>query len=131
MTGEKQRTCYECELVEKETLPAYTHSFGTWITTKEPGCETAGEQQRSCTRCKAVEKKSIPAKGQHSFGQWKVTKEATVLETGTQERSCSLCGKKETAAIVKLKSTISLSVSGTIPLKSKTNLSGKSKDGKR
>lgn len=119
VTGEKQRTCYECELVEKETLPAYTHSFGSWTTTKEPGCETAGEQQRSCTRCKAVEKKSIPAKGQHSFGQWKVTKEATVLEAGIQERSCAQCGKKETVAIAKLKSTISLSVSGTIPLKVK------------
>ena len=130
VTGEKQRTCYECELVEKETLPAYTHSFGTWITTKEPGCETAGEQQRSCTRCKAVEKKSIPAKGQHSFGQWKVTKEATVLENGTQERSCSLCGKKETAAIAKLKSTISLSVSGTIPLKVKQTYQVKVKMGK-
>ena len=119
VTGEKQRTCYECELVEKETLPASTHQFGPWTTTRQPGCETAGEQQRSCTRCKAVEKKSIPAKGQHSFSQWKVTKEATVLEAGTQERSCSQCGKKETASIAKLKSTISLSVSGTIPLKVK------------
>ena len=119
VTGEKQRTCYECELVEKETLPANTHQFGPWTTTRQPGCETTGEQQRSCTRCKLVEKKSIPAKGQHSFDQWKVTKEATVLEAGIQQRSCSQCGKKETASIAKLKSTISLSVSGTIPLKVK------------
>ena len=49
---------------------------------------------------------------------------------GQQERICSVCKKKETKSIAKLKATISLNVSGTIPLKTKQTFTPKVTMGK-
>ena len=49
---------------------------------------------------------------------------------GQQERICSVCNEKETKSIAKLKATISLNVSGTIPLKTKQTFTPKVTMGK-
>lgn len=62
-----------------------------------------------------VPQEIIPAKG-HTYGSWKVVTKVTVFEAGSRERTCSACGAKETQSIAKLKATVSLNVSGTLPL---------------
>ena len=106
------------------------HGYSSWETTREADCTNAGEKQRTCIYCGHVEKvQTAPAKG-HSYGEWKVTKESTVLDIGQQERVCSVCNGKETKSIAKLKATISLNVSGTIPLKTKQTFTPKVTMGK-
>ena len=90
----------------------------------------AGTEERTCSVCKTVEKRAIAATGKHKYGSWKTTKEATVLTAGQQERSCSVCGKKETSATAKLKATIEMNVSGTVPLKRKQTFNVKVTTGK-
>ena len=106
------------------------HGYSSWKVTREADCTRAGEKQRRCVYCGHVEKvQTEPAKG-HKYSDWKTTKEATVLDMGQQERICSVCKKKETKSIAKLKATISLNVSGTIPLKTKQTFTPKVTMGK-
>ena len=114
----------------EEKGKAYGHAFSTWKVTKEATCASEGSEERTCARCKEVEKRTIPATGEHSYDSWKTTKEATVLDMGQQERICSVCNEKETKSIAKLKATISLNVSGTIPLKTKQTFTPKVTMGK-
>ena len=93
------------------------HGYSSWKVTREADCTRAGEKQRTCIYCGHVEKvQTTPAKG-HKYGSWKTTKGSTVLNKGQQERICCVCKKKETKSIAKLKATIRLNVSGTIPLR--------------
>ena len=128
--GENSRTCTTHGVVEKDTTKAYGHKFSDWKVTKQPTCGAAGTEERVCSRCKTVEKRAIAATGKHKYGSWKTTKEATVLTAGQQERSCSVCGKKETSATAKLKATIEMNVSGTVPLKRKQTFNVKVTTGK-
>ena len=114
----------------EEKGKAYGHAFSTWKVTKEATCASEGSEERTCARCKEVEKRTIPATGEHSYDSWKTTKEATILDMGQQERICSVCNEKETKSIAKLKATISLNVSGTIPLKTKQTFTPKVTMGK-
>ena len=114
----------------EEKGKAYGHAFSTWKVTKEATCASEGSEERTCARCKEVEKRTIPATGEHSYDSWKTTRESTVLNIGQQERICSVCKKKETKSIAKLKATISLNVSGTIPLKTKQTFTPKVTMGK-
>ena len=114
----------------EEKGKAYGHAFSTWKVTKEATCASEGSEERTCARCKEVEKRTIPATGEHSYDSWKTTRESTVLNMGQQERICSVCKKKETKSIAKLKATISLNVSGTIPLKTKQTFTPKVTMGK-
>ena len=114
----------------EEKGKAYGHAFSTWKVTKEATCASEGSEERTCARCKEVEKRTIPATGEHSYDSWKTTRESTVLNMGQQERICSVCKKKETKSIAKLKATISLNVSGTIPLKTKQTFTSKVTMGK-
>ena len=114
----------------EEKGKAYGHAFSTWKVTKEATCASEGSEERACARCKEVEKRTIPATGEHSYDSWKTTRESTVLNMGQQERICSVCKKKETKSIAKLKATISLNVSGTIPLKTKQTFTPKVTMGK-
>ena len=96
---------------------AVGHGYSSWKVTREADCTRAGEKQRTCIYCGHVEKvQTTPAKG-HKYGSWKTTKGSTVLNKGQQERICRVCKKKETKSIAKLKATIRLNVSGTIPLR--------------
>ena len=114
----------------EEKGKAYGHAFSTWKVTKEATCASEGSEERTCARCKEVEKRTIPATGEHSYDSWKTTRESTVLNMGQQERICSVCKKKETKSIAKLKATISLNVSSTIPLKTKQTFTPKVTMGK-
>ena len=114
----------------EEKGKAYGHALSTWKVTKEATCASEGSEERTCARCKEVEKRTIPATGEHSYDSWKTTRESTVLNMGQQERICSVCKKKETKSIAKLKATISLNVSGTIPLKTKQTFTPKVTMGK-
>ena len=128
--GENSRTCTTHGITEKEITKATGHKFGEWKVTKQPTCGVAGTEERTCSVCKTVEKRAIAATGKHKYGSWKTTKEATVLTAGQQERSCSVCGKKETSATAKLKATIEMNVSGTVPLKRKQTFNVKVTTGK-
>ncbi len=66
--GRKTYTCLRdgCEYSYDVVIPAKGHTFGEWITTKEPTCAD-GEKQRVCTVCRHTESATIPATEEHNF----------------------------------------------------------------
>ena len=96
--GEKTYTCTVCGETKTEEIDMIAHSYGNWVTTKEPTC-AAGEEQRTCSVCGHVETREIPATGTHSFGEWIIDSEASCGVAGSQHRTCSVCGETETQEI--------------------------------
>ena len=96
--GEKTYTCTVCGETKTEEIDMIAHSYGDWVTTKEPTC-AAGEEQRTCSVCGHVETREIPATGTHSFGEWIIDSEASCGVAGSQHRTCSVCGETETQEI--------------------------------
>ena len=68
---------------------ALGHTWGNWVTDKEPTCEKPGEKHEECAVCheKRSEHTEVEALG-HNWGEWTVTKEATETEAGEEERVC-------------------------------------------
>lgn len=128
--GEEERTCARCNNTERRTIAATGHSYGKWKVTKKVTCTEAGEEKRTCVNCDKTEKRTIAAIGKHNYGSWKTTKGPTVFNTGQKERICRVCKKKEKKSIAKLKATISLNVSGTIPLKTRQTFTARVTMGK-
>ena len=119
-----EATC-GCSDVE---LQKTAHTFGDWITTKEPTEEAEGSQERVCDVCKYKETAEIAQlKHKHVAGEswknddknhwkectgckeqlesaeheyeWNVTKEATCTEEGTKTGTCKVCKKEVTEKI--------------------------------
>ncbi len=131
--GEKERTCLICDDVDTDIVDklehkyvnscdencdncgevrAIVHTYGEWVITREPTCESLGIKDRTCSVCGTVqsdyatrlehtyenscdtdcdlcgETREIT----HKFGDWKVTKEANCTETGMKEKTCSVSG---------------------------------------
>ena len=64
--GEKTGKC-KCGATVTETLaPVADHTYGEWITTTQPGCETAGTQSSTCSGCGDVKTQTLPAL-EHDF----------------------------------------------------------------
>lgn len=129
-SGEEERTCARCNKTERRTIAATGHSYGKWKVTKKVTCTESGEEKRICANCDKTEKRTIAAIGKHNYGSWKTTKGPTVFNTGQKERICRVCKKKEKKSIAKLKATISLNVSGTIPLKTRQTFTARVTMGK-
>lgn len=96
--GIKTYTCTVCGETKTEEIDMIAHSYGDWVTTKEPTC-AAGEEQRTCSVCGHVETREIPATGTHTYGEWIVDKQASCGVAGSQHRTCSVCGETETQEI--------------------------------
>ncbi len=56
--GIKTFTC-SCGSNYTESISAKGHSWGEWVTTKEPTTSSEGASQRKCNNCSATENKSI------------------------------------------------------------------------
>ena len=98
-TGYTTHTCSRCgDSYRDSYTPATGHSYGEWITDREPGCTSSGSMHRICSVCQDRETQSIPAAG-HTYGSWIIDKAATVLEEGLRHRSCSRCNYTETETI--------------------------------
>lgn len=77
---------------------AHVHSYGGYITTTAPGCETTGVATRTCSICGGTDTKSVSATG-HSFGSYTQTKAPTCTATGVESHTCSKCNKVETRSV--------------------------------
>ena len=75
------------------------HTYGKWVTVKEPTCTEQGSRERTCTKCENKETESIQATGVHTYGEWVTVKEPTCIEQGSRERTCSVCKDKQTEVI--------------------------------
>lgn len=59
-TGQGVRTfSCACGASYTESIPATGHSWGQWVTTKEPTIAAEGNSQRKCDNCSATENKPI------------------------------------------------------------------------
>ncbi len=68
----------------------HTHSYGEWVTTKEPTCNEAGEKKQTCS-CGDYKTEPIEATG-HSEEIVEAV-EPNCTETGlTEGKKCSVCG---------------------------------------
>ena len=107
-------TTYSCECGDTyvgDRVEATGHSWGEWITTKEPTEAATGTAERKCSGCGATESKvldKIIPNHTHSY-TGKVTKQATCTAEGVKTFTCS-CGGSYTEKIDK----ISHSYKGTV-----------------
>lgn len=98
-------TTYVCQCGDSYTggkVSATGHTFGEWVTTKEPSEAVAGEAIRSCANCEAEERKVLDKlipNHTHSY-TGKVTTAATCTAEGVQTFTCS-CGSSYTESIAK------------------------------
>ena len=104
-----------------------THTFGDWMTTKEPTEEAEGSREKSCTVCEyTVPEVIAKLEHTHKFAsewtsdetnhwkecrcgekiesaeheyEWTVTKEATCTEEGSKTGVCEVCKKEVTEKI--------------------------------
>ena len=96
--GYRNRTCSECEKIEREELEPTGHVFGEWETVTENTCTDAGEKKRVCTVCEFCETEEIEAKG-HSFGKPVQTAAPTCDEDGANKKVCKTCKYEEIEVI--------------------------------
>lgn len=92
--GLEKTTCTKCgHTTEQEMKPVADHSYGEWVTTKEPTCAAEGAKERTCTVCKTQkETGTIAATGQHTESEWVTTKEPTCSAEGSKQTKCTVCG---------------------------------------
>ena len=98
--GFRERRCYRCGTVEKETLPALGHSWNGGAVTAQPSCTSGGTRVYTCTRCGATRTEGIGALG-HSYGGVQVTKPSTCATMGESFQVCSRCGDRVTHVMPK------------------------------
>ena len=107
-------TTYSCECGDVyvgNKVTATGHSWGEWVTTKEPTEETTGEAIRSCANCEEKEAKvldKIIPNHTHSY-TGKVTTAATCSKEGVKTYTCS-CGGSYTENIAKISHSYTKSV---------------------
>ncbi len=54
------RTYYcSCGATKTEGIPATGHSWGSWVTTKQPTSDSTGTAKRTCTKCSGYETKTL------------------------------------------------------------------------
>lgn len=59
--GIAERVCKVCGAKETRTIPALSHSYGSWTTTKEAEYGVKGSEMRTCSICGNKETRDIPA----------------------------------------------------------------------
>lgn len=119
--GEKVYYCTVCgEAVKHELIPKTNeHVMDSGKIAKVATCTEDGDKIYYCTICGEVIKHERIAQDSHSWGSWRVSKTASVLAEGQEQRTCRNCGSVETRNIKKIKATIILNATGTLPLKTK------------
>ncbi|MDE5856105.1 MAG: hypothetical protein K2H06_03560 [Anaeroplasmataceae bacterium] len=89
---------YKCSVCPKtkEEASLAKHSYGEWVTAKEPTETTPGIKERICSVCKNKETGSIPVIGHvHQYDtDWTIDKEATCTEAGSKSHHCLSCDDK-------------------------------------
>ena len=78
--GKQEAVCAKCGYEEKTVLePVKSHTFGDWVTVKEPTCTQEGLNERTCTRCEKEKETETLPKLDHLFEDGPV---------------CTVCGAK-------------------------------------
>ena len=99
-------TTYTCECGDTyvgDRVEATGHSWGEWVTTKEPTEAATGTAERTCSGCGSKESKvldKIIPDHTHSYSG-KVTTAATCTKEGVKTYTCS-CGGSYTESIEKI-----------------------------
>lgn len=57
--GSKTLKCKKCGDTKTETIPATGHSWGDWVTVKEPTESSTGKAERTCSKCAKKESKVL------------------------------------------------------------------------
>lgn len=82
--------CVDCDdfVGEPIPIPPKGHSFGDWITEKEPTCTTKGSKYSICSVCDKRQDEDIPETG-HSYKSTEV--KPTCTEDGFTRHVCTTC----------------------------------------
>lgn len=64
-------------------MPSHSHTWGAWVTTKEPTCAETGTKTRTCTVCGQTETAAID----------KLAHRAGAAATCTDAQVCTVCGQ--------------------------------------
>lgn len=98
-------TTFTCQCGDSyvgDKTQARGHSFGQWVTVKEPTTTATGLAERACSRCTEKEQKTLGKLVENHTHRYSsaVTKAATCTEEGIKTYTCS-CGDKYTERIAK------------------------------
>ena len=93
-TGQRHRTCANCNYAESEVMSKVNHDQQGGTKTVNATCGKDGYTVATCSMCKAESgsKTVIKATGRHTFGSWVVVKNPTCTEYGSRYHTCSVCG---------------------------------------
>lgn len=80
--------------IEIATTPLTIHSYGEWITVKEPACETIGEKSKSCS-CGNKITDIIGVLGHDYSTEFTVDSEPNCTDAGSKSQHCSRCESKQ------------------------------------
>lgn len=96
-SGEYTYTCI-CEETYTETVKAYGHAPGNWVTVSQPADGVDGLRQKFCRRCGIItDSESIPYVAPHEHAYTLVAnKEATCTNSGYRTYMCTGCGNTYT-----------------------------------
>ena len=87
---EHWKACKDCSTIDESTRA--NHTFGAWVTEKDPTCTETGTQKHTCTACDYSETGVIEMKAHTTEHHDRV--DPTCTATGSIEYwQCSVCGK--------------------------------------
>lgn len=76
------------------------HTYGDWVTEKNPTCEQNGIRSRICSKCKGIDYAEIKATGHSYSADLKTIKEPTCTENGEKARVCTICSAQTDNTVI-------------------------------
>lgn len=89
--GKKNIVCKKCGIVTNvKMIPKTSHSYGEFVTIKEPTCSSPGTKRKICKICGGYHDEIIP-KLEHEYGNEYIAVEPTCSQEGVKEKKCIHC----------------------------------------
>lgn len=91
-SGERKRTCSECNDTQTETVSQTGHDYSAWKVVREPTESYEGYNERYCKYCNKKDTKTISKLIHGEKTTWKTTTAATCTSEGKSTEYCDCCG---------------------------------------
>ncbi len=85
------KACKDCNTIDEATRA--DHTFGGWVTEKNPTCTETGTEKRTCADCGYSETKEL-AKTAHTLTHHEAVPSTCIVAGSIEYWECSSCGKK-------------------------------------
>ena len=104
--GSESRHCMRCDaMTDSRNINALGHTWGDWVETLAPGCETEGEKERSCEVCGKTE-------GIH--GEIGSKRLRPVVKPRVKKSAPAMCAAKSKAQLLTCSDTMRTALRGSM-----------------